>query len=286
MDFEKAFDSVSWSFLYSTLKFLGFGPSILSWVQTFNQNIKAAVLQSGFLSEFINIEEGCRQGDPIAPYLFIISAQILFLLIENNKCIGGIKIGRGNYKITQFADDTTLILDGTSVSLLAALNTLEIYGSYSGLKINTDKTKLIWIGKKKFSTDKLVDGKKLTWGDTEFDLLGLTFSVDLGSMVYTNYARMKNKIKSDLRNWGKRYITPLGKITVLKTLILPKLNHVFVSLPNPDSSTKQEIISICYKFIWEGKPDKINRNQLCMDYLDGGLRMININCFIKALKMS
>ena len=127
---------------------MGFGPSILSWVQTFNQNIKAAVLQSGFLSEFINIEKGCRQGDLIAPYLFIISAQILFLLIENNKCIGGIKIGRGNYKITQFADDTTLILDGTSVSLLAALNTLEIYGSYSGLKINTDKTKLIWIGKK------------------------------------------------------------------------------------------------------------------------------------------
>ena len=97
---------------------MGFGPSILSWVQTFNQNIKAAVLQSVFLSEFINIE---RQGDPIAAYLFIISAQILFLLVENNKCIGGIKIGRANYKITQFADDTTLILDGTSVSLLAAL---------------------------------------------------------------------------------------------------------------------------------------------------------------------
>ena len=84
--------------------------------------------------------------------------------MEKNECIGGIKIGRAIYKITQFADDTTLILDGTSVSLLAALNTLEIYGSYSGLKINTDKTKLM---------------------NTEFDLLGLTFSVDLGSMVYT-----------------------------------------------------------------------------------------------------
>ena len=97
---------------------------------------------------------------------------------------------------------------------------------------------------------------------------------------------MKNKIKSDLRNWEKRYLTPLGKITVLKTLILPKLNQVFVSLPNPDSFIMQEIISICYKFIWEGKPDKINCNQLCLSYLDGGLRMININCFIKALKMS
>ena len=48
----------------------------------------------------------------------------------------------------------------------------------------------------------------------------------------------------------------------------------------------QEIISICYKFILEGKPDKTNQNQLCMSYLDRGLRMININCFIEALKIS
>ena len=74
MDFEKAFDSVLWRFLYSTLKFWGFGESILRWVWMFNQNKKAAVLQSGFLSEFINIEKECRQGDPIADYLFIITA--------------------------------------------------------------------------------------------------------------------------------------------------------------------------------------------------------------------
>ena len=48
----------------------------------------------------------CVQDDPIAAYLFIISAQILYLLVEKNKCIGGIQIGRANYKITQFADDT------------------------------------------------------------------------------------------------------------------------------------------------------------------------------------
>ena len=66
-------------------------------------------------------------------------------MINNYDSVTGIKIGNTTPKITQFADDTTIILNGTSVSLLAALNTLEVYGSYSGLKINTDKTKLIWI---------------------------------------------------------------------------------------------------------------------------------------------
>ena len=91
-----------------------------------NYNIKASVIQTGFLSEPFAIGRGCRQGDPIAPYLFLICAQILFLLIDSNPEIKGIKINNNIHKITQFADDTTLILDGNRTSLLAALNTLEI----------------------------------------------------------------------------------------------------------------------------------------------------------------
>ena len=130
------------------------------WVRTFNQNAKVAVLQSGFLSEFIHIEKGCRQGDPTAAYLFIISAQKLLLLVENNKCTGGIKIGRANYKITPFTNDTTLILDGTSVSLLAALNTCEYMDLIQGLKLIPTKPSFFGLVKR-FSTDKLVDEKKL-----------------------------------------------------------------------------------------------------------------------------
>ena len=74
----------------------GFGSSIIGWIQTFNTNIKATVLQSGFLSEFINIEKRCQQGDPIAAYLFIICAEILLLMINNNDLIAGIKIGDTN----------------------------------------------------------------------------------------------------------------------------------------------------------------------------------------------
>ena len=44
VDFEKAFDSISWNFLYSVLKLLGFGPSIIKWIHTFNKNIKATIM--------------------------------------------------------------------------------------------------------------------------------------------------------------------------------------------------------------------------------------------------
>ena len=67
IDFEKAFDSISWSFIYQSLSFLGFPKDIVSWVKLFNNNIKATVTQCGVLSDFIDIEQGCRRGIPLHP---------------------------------------------------------------------------------------------------------------------------------------------------------------------------------------------------------------------------
>ena len=35
IDFEKAFDSLEWSFIFDTLRFFGFGDSIINWVKVF-----------------------------------------------------------------------------------------------------------------------------------------------------------------------------------------------------------------------------------------------------------
>ena len=147
IDFEKAFDSISWKFMYNTLEFLGFGENFIHWIQLLNRNFMTSILQVGVKSDFSKIERGCKQGDPIAPYLFIICAQILYYLINKNADIKGINIRNKEFRLTQFADDTTLILDGSQSSLQAALNTIEVFGSYSGLKINESKTKLVWIGR-------------------------------------------------------------------------------------------------------------------------------------------
>ena len=69
-------------------------------------------------------------------------------MVIHNRGIKGISLNNTEIKMSQYADDTTLILDGSRQSLMAALNTLETYVVISGLLVNTDKTQIVWIGKK------------------------------------------------------------------------------------------------------------------------------------------
>ena len=85
--------------------------------QDFYNNISSAVIQSGHLSSFFNIQRGCRQGDSLSPYLFVICAEFLATRIKNNKNIKGITINNIEFKISQYADDTSAILDGRETSL-------------------------------------------------------------------------------------------------------------------------------------------------------------------------
>ena len=109
--------------------------------------------------------------------------------------ITGITIANLQYKRTQFTDDTTVILDGSQTSLTSSLNTLEVFGSLFGLKMNSDKTKFIWIGRMRSSKDKLNTEYNLIWGEDEFDLLGLTFNTNLNLTTLKNYQKAIVKMK-------------------------------------------------------------------------------------------
>ena len=104
IEFERAFDSFSWQFIYKIFNYYGFGKSIKSWVKLLNTNLRASILQCGYLSEHFKVHRGCIREDPIALYLFLLCAEILAMIIKQNVNIKGIVINSKEYKITQYAE--------------------------------------------------------------------------------------------------------------------------------------------------------------------------------------
>ena len=196
IDFEKAFDSVAWSFIHKVLEFFNFGESIKKRVNIFYTNIKSCTIVNGHTSPWFRLGRGCRQGDPLSPYIFVLCAEILANMIRKNPDVKGIKINNKKYLISQYADDTTLTLEATEKSLKTALNLITYYAKFSGLSLNIDKTRVIWIGNMKGSRMKMCGDMHLNPDQGNFTNLGITFSTNLADMIDINYNNKVREMKN------------------------------------------------------------------------------------------
>ena len=74
------------------------------------------------MSPWFEIHRGCRQGDPVSPYIVLIYAEILSLMVRNNQD-RGLSFNNENLVMTQYADDTEFILDGSKKSFETTVST-------------------------------------------------------------------------------------------------------------------------------------------------------------------
>lgn len=147
VDFEKAFDTVESPYINTVLNKYNFGNYMQTWVNTLYKDAESCVINNGYFSKTFKLGRGCRQGDPLSPYLFTLAIEPLAMAIKNNKDIKGVKIGNFEHKIGQYADDTFLILDSEK-SLRTSIATFTLFAQFSGLRANMDKTLVAKLGTK------------------------------------------------------------------------------------------------------------------------------------------
>ena len=61
--------------MYKVLRHYNFSEEFVKWITLVYNKIEATILQVGV------DERGCKQEDPIAPYLFLLCAQVLYEMI-------------------------------------------------------------------------------------------------------------------------------------------------------------------------------------------------------------
>ena len=89
-----------------------------------------------------------------------------------------------------------------------------------------------------------------------------------------------------LSNWSYRYLTPFGKVTVVKSLGLSKLSHVALVIANPTRDMIKRIENIFYSFIWGNGSEKVRREDSKLPVNMGGLGMPDVSRFWTAFKFS
>lgn len=160
LDFEKAYDRVSWKFLFQAMERMGFSITWINQVMSLNTNASAAIIINGEQSTTFRLQRSVRQGCPLAPYLFLLTVDVLGQMLQHPECgVQGLRLLDTSTITNQmFADDTLLLLDGTPDNMDRAINVINRFGAASGAKLNLHKS----IGLCVSHTER-----QWQWGETE-----------------------------------------------------------------------------------------------------------------------
>ena len=264
-----------------TLDYLNFGTDMKRWVSTFYSNIESTVVNNGNRTNWFKPSKGVRQGCPLSPYLYILSAELLANKIRQDSTVKGIKIFGNEFKLSQFADDTTLF-NADLGSLEKTLKIVEDFGRLAGLFLNLKKTKAIWLGKWMNNKNKPLN---ISWFHCPVKILVIHFSYDEKGNNELNFSQKIRKLQTKLDMWSARDLTIFGRAMILKILGLSQLVYSASNLVVPQG-TVDSVKTKLFRFLWRNKKDNIKRSGLYQDQDRGGIRMTDTNIMFKALKLA
>nr|GEU47829.1 RNA-directed DNA polymerase, eukaryota [Tanacetum cinerariifolium] len=204
VDFAKAYDSVRWDFLDDVLDAFGFGAKWRSWVFGSLSSGMASIIINGSPTAEFKFYCGLKQGDPLAPYLFILIMESLHLSFS--------KISHLFY-----ADDAVFIGEWSDNNIKYILHVLHCFSLASGLKINLQKSHLLGFG----VSHETVHDAAISLGCAVMRAL---FKY-LGVMVGGNMSLVKawdeiiGKLKVRLSKWKCNTLSIGGRLTLLKSVL-------------------------------------------------------------------
>ena len=276
-DYRAAFDSLEHEFIIEALKAYNFGENLIDWVKLLYSDASLAIMNNGHISRWFNCKRGTFQGSPLSGVLFVLAVEILAISIRRNPNIKGINISGIEVKLSLYADDVTLMLKDKH-SGVEALRTINEFSKASGLHLNVDKCHVMWLGKEKGKLEPIGEVVAVR----ELKIIGVWFSA-CNNCLEINTEPVVKKIENITNAWKQRSISIKGRITIAKSLIASQLVYISACIEFPKKLTRR-IQSKIMKFVWRGRPPKVAKDILVQDIEQGGLKLIDVEAFIRSLQ--
>ena len=123
------------------------------------------------------------------------------------------------------------------------------------------------------------------WNEGPIHILGLSICNTEAENIKYNFEPRSNKISTIFKIWRQRNLSLKGKITIINSLAASLLIYPCSTLLTPQVIIK-EIDKIFFNFLWNGNTNRIAKNTVIRKIDDGGLKMIDFESQIKALKLT
>ncbi|GJT92085.1 RNA-directed DNA polymerase, eukaryota, reverse transcriptase zinc-binding domain protein [Tanacetum coccineum] len=221
VDFAKAYDSVRWDYLLDVLEAFGFGHIWCNWIRGILYSNKASILINGSPSKEFSCYRGLKQGDPLAPYLFILimeSLHLSFNRVVDEGLFKGVQLP-GSISLSHlfYADDAMFIGEWSDENLKGITNILKCFFLASGLQINTHKCQLLGVGVPSSVINQAASYIGCSILNNKFRYLGVLVG-DCSSRIKA-WDDVILKLKSRLSKWKVKTLSIGGRLTLLKSVL-------------------------------------------------------------------
>ncbi|KAJ9567589.1 hypothetical protein OSB04_003555 [Centaurea solstitialis] len=251
-DFAKAFDTLNWNFLDNVLLQMGFGIRWRACVKGLISTAKSSVLINGVPTKEFRVEKGVRQGDPLAPFLFILAAEglnVAFKEAQRANIFKGIRLDDSieELSILQFADDAIIMGEWDPLNAKNLIRILKCFELCSGLSINLSKSSLLGISVPNEEVQRVALGLNCKVGSVPFTYLGIPVGENMSKA--SAWQPIIDKFKSRLSSWKAKHLSVGGRLCLIKS-VLGGLGNYFFSIYKAPNKVLNTLETIRRKFFW------------------------------------
>ncbi|KAL1189620.1 putative ribonuclease H protein [Cardamine amara subsp. amara] len=296
VDITKAFDSLSWDFLFKCLTALNLPEIYISWIKACVTSPTYSVGINGRLHGYFKGTRGLRQGDPLSPYLFGLAMNILSQNLndaaENGTFHYHPKCKESGLTHLCFVDDLLIFSDGSPKSIQGILSVLEKFKRLSGLSISPEKSTFFPCG---FSDEEISNIQALSGmpqGSLPIRYLGLPLCTK--KLTILNCEPLLLKIRAKISAWTSKYLSFAGRQLLIDTVIAGITNFWCGAFILPKKCIRK-INSMCSAYLWKGFLEAGSNARVAWEIVtspkeEGGLGVKNLElwnrtCAVKLLWM-
>ncbi|KAI3808225.1 hypothetical protein L1987_24173 [Smallanthus sonchifolius] len=219
---QKAYDTVSWSFLKDILVGFGFHQKMVGWIMTCVTTVSYSLSINGNLSGYFKGKRGLRQGDPMSPHLFTLIMEVLSLLLhqkaDKNPAFRYHEQCKKQKIINvSFADDLFLFVNADPLSIKIFRDALNKFSQVSGLTPNLAKSTAYFSTVSQPVKQEILTLMPFKEGALPVRYLGVPLISS--RLMYRDCKVLVDRLDKKIDNWMTKSLSFAGRLQLIKSVM-------------------------------------------------------------------